>query len=117
MVEETLRFRGPVEIVPPRFAFQDVELAGGVVPAFERVALSLWGANRDPDVFDHPDEFDIHRADARRHIAFGHGIHFCLGAPLGRLEGRIMFDTTSDNVSKSDLAELYRLAPGTRDTA
>jgi len=92
VVEETLRFRGPVEIVPPRFAFEDVALAGGVVPAYDRVALSLWGANRDPAVFDRPHVFDIHRGDVRRHLAFGHGIHFCLGAHLARLESRIMVE-------------------------
>ncbi|WP_026876356.1 cytochrome P450 [Jiangella gansuensis] len=92
VVEETLRFRGPVEIVPPRYTFRDVDIAGDTIPAFERVGLSLWGANRDPSVFSHPDTFDIHRTDVRRHIAFGHGIHFCLGAALGRLEARIMLD-------------------------
>ncbi len=104
VVEETLRFRGPVEIVPPRFTFRDVELAGGVIPAFERVALSLWGANRDPEVFDRPDEFDVNRPDVRRHIAFGHGIHFCLGAPLGRLEGRIMFERIARDLPDLQLA-------------
>ncbi|WNM39034.1 cytochrome P450 [Micromonospora halotolerans] len=92
VVEETLRFRGPVEIVPPRFTFQDVELAGGLIPAYDRVGLSLWGANRDPAVFDRPHVFDIHRPDVRRHIAFGYGIHFCLGAHLARMESRIMFE-------------------------
>ena len=92
VVEETLRFRGPVEIVPPRFAFRDLDLAGGTIPAFDRVGLSLWGANRDPEVFVDPDVFDIHRDDVRRHIAFGHGIHFCLGAHLARLESRIMLE-------------------------
>ncbi|GIJ27371.1 cytochrome P450 [Micromonospora qiuiae] len=92
VVEETLRYRGPVEIVPPRYAFEDIEIAGGRIPAYDRVGLSLWGANRDPAVFDRPHEFDIHRTDGRQHIAFGHGIHFCLGAHLARLESRIMFD-------------------------
>jgi cytochrome P450 len=92
VVEETLRFRGPVEIVPPRFTFQDVELGGGLIPAYDRVGLSLWGANRDPAVFDRPHAFDIHRSDVRRHIAFGYGIHFCLGAHLARMESRIMFE-------------------------
>ncbi|MFI6262457.1 cytochrome P450 [Micromonospora sp. NPDC051006] len=104
VVEETLRFRGPVEIVPPRFALQDVELAGGRIPAFDRVALSLWGANRDPDVFDRPHVFDIHRADVRRHIAFGHGIHFCLGAHLARLESRIMIERIAEQLPDLRLA-------------
>ncbi|TKK78656.1 cytochrome P450 [Herbidospora galbida] len=104
VVEETLRFRGPVEIVPPRFAFRDLDLAGGVIPAHERVALSLWGANRDPEVFADPDVFDVHRSDVRRHIAFGHGIHFCLGASLGRLEARIMFDRVARELGTLRLA-------------
>ncbi|WP_062348901.1 cytochrome P450 family protein [Herbidospora yilanensis] len=104
VVEETLRFRGPVEIVPPRFAFRDLDLAGGVIPAYERVALSLWGANRDPEVFADPDVFDVHRPDAGRHIAFGHGVHFCLGAALGRLEARIMFDRVARELGTLRLA-------------
>lgn len=104
VVEETLRFRGPVEIVPPRFAFRDIELGGGRIPAFDRVGLSLWGANRDPAVFDRPHLFDIHRSDVRRHIAFGHGIHFCLGAHLARLEGRIMFERVARQLPDLRLA-------------
>nr|WP_062331013.1 cytochrome P450 [Herbidospora sakaeratensis] len=104
VVEETLRFRGPVEIVPPRFAFRDLDLAGGVIPANERVALSLWGANRDPEVFADPDVFDVHRTDASRHLAFGHGIHFCLGAALGRLEARIMLDRVARELGTLRLA-------------
>ncbi|MEV7226028.1 cytochrome P450 [Polymorphospora sp. NPDC051019] len=104
VVEETLRFRGPVEIVPPRFAFADVEMAGGRIPAFDRVGLSLWGANRDPAVFDRPHEFDIHRTDVRRHIAFGYGIHFCLGAHLARLESRIMFERIARHLPDLRLA-------------
>lgn len=91
-VEETLRYRGSVEIVPPRFTFGEVQLAGGTIPAHERVALSLWGANRDPAIFSNPDTFEIFRSEAGRHVAFGYGRHFCLGASLGRLEGRIMLE-------------------------
>ncbi|MGK5740339.1 cytochrome P450 family protein [Micromonospora sp. URMC 103] len=109
VVEETLRFRGPVEIVPPRFAFEDVEIGGGRIPAFDRVGLSLWGANRDPAVFDQPHRFDIHRTDVRRHIAFGYGIHFCLGAHLARLESRIMFERIAQGLPG------LRLAGDTRD--
>ncbi|KXK61205.1 hypothetical protein AWW66_14970 [Micromonospora rosaria] len=104
VVEETLRFRGPVEIVPPRYAFEDVELAGGRIPAFDRVGLSLWGANRDPAVFDRPHVYDIHRTDVRRHLAFGYGIHFCLGAHLARLESRIMFERIADQLPDLRLA-------------
>ncbi|WP_062433218.1 cytochrome P450 [Herbidospora daliensis] len=116
VVEETLRFRGPVEIVPPRFALRDLGLAGGVIPAGERVALSIWGANRDPEVFADPDVFDVHRADAHRHLAFGHGIHFCLGAALGRLEARIMLDRVARDLGTlrlvADPGDAFRLHQG-----
>jgi cytochrome P450 len=103
-VEEILRFDGPVEIAPPRFTFEELELAGGTIPAFETVALSILGANRDPEVFSDPDVFDVRRADARQHIAFGHGIHFCVGAPLARLEGRIMFERIAEQLPDLRLA-------------
>jgi cytochrome P450 len=105
VVEEALRFRGPVEIVPPRFTFRDITLAGGTIPAFERVGLSLWGANRDPEVFANPDVFDIHRTDAAQHIAFGYGIHFCLGASLGRLEARLMLEAVARELPDLRLAD------------
>jgi cytochrome P450 len=111
-VEEILRFDGPVEIAPPRFTFRELELAGGTIPAFETVALSILGANRDPEVFSDPSVFDLHRANARQHIAFGHGIHFCVGAPLARLEGRIMFERIAAQLPDlrlaADAAELRR---------
>src|SRR5207247_1034028 len=103
-VEESLRFDGPVEIAPPRFTFEEIELAGGTIPAFETVALSILGANRDPEVFSDPAVFDLHRTNARQHIAFGHGIHFCVGAPLARLEGRIMFERIADQLPDLCLA-------------
>ena len=90
-VEEVVRFDGPVEIAPPRFTFNPVRLGGGTIPPFEKVGLALLGANRDPDAFEDPGVFDIRRRDVNRHVGFGYGIHFCLGAGLGRLEGRIMF--------------------------
>jgi cytochrome P450 len=91
-VKEILHYDGPVELTPPRFAFTNVRLENDTIPASEKVGLSLLGANRDPDAFHDPDAFDIRRSDAGRHLAFGHGIHFCLGAGLGRLEGRIMLE-------------------------
>ncbi|MFD0474483.1 cytochrome P450 [Nonomuraea thailandensis] len=77
---------------------------GGTIPAFERVGLSLWGANRDPSVFSDPDVFDLHRPDVHRHLAFGHGTHFCLGASLGRLEARIMFERIARELPRLRLA-------------
>ncbi len=108
-VEEVVRFDGPVEIAPPRFTFEPVELGGGTIPAFEKVGLSLLGANRDPEAFDEPDVFDIRRKDVNRQLGFGHGIHFCLGAGLGRLEGRIMFRRLAERLPDLRLAS----EPGT----
>ena len=91
-VEETLRFWGPAEMIFPRIALRDVEIAGVTISQRERVTASLASADRDPAKFTDPDTFDIERADANRHIAFGKGIHVCLGAPLARAEGAIALD-------------------------
>jgi cytochrome P450 len=87
-VEEMLRFNGPVESPMLRFTLADVDFGGCVVPRGEAVAPILLAGNRDPAVFPGPDIFDITR-EPNRHLTFGHGTHFCLGAPLSRLEGRI----------------------------
>lgn len=104
-VEEVLRFDGPVEIAPPRFALREVHLGGGTVPAGERIGLSLLGANRDPGVFAAPDRFDLRRTDAGHQLGFGHGIHYCLGAGLGRLEARIVFRRLAERVPGLQLAQ------------
>jgi cytochrome P450 len=92
-VEEILRFRGPVEVSLPRFAAADVAIEGTTIPKGEMVLVGLASANHDPARFANPDEFDITREDANRHIAFGKGIHVCVGAPLARLEGQIALNT------------------------
>jgi cytochrome P450 len=93
VVEETLRYWGPVDFIGRRIAREDVEVGGTVIPAGEQATVSLASANRDPGRFADPDVFDITRADANRHVAFGKGIHVCLGAPLARVEGQVAFDT------------------------
>jgi cytochrome P450 len=93
VVEETLRYWGPVDFIGRRIAKEDVELSGTVIPTGEQATVSLASANRDPERFANPDVFDITRADANRHVAFGKGIHVCLGAPLARVEGQVAFDT------------------------
>ena len=93
VVEETLRYWGPVDFIGRRIAREDVEVGGTVVPTGEQATVSLASANRDPERFADPDVFDITRADANRHVAFGKGIHVCLGAPLARVEGQVAFDT------------------------
>jgi cytochrome P450 len=87
-VEEMLRYDGPVETCTERLSLEDVELDGVTIPAGSPVLIAMADADRDPERFKDPDRFDIRR-DARGHIAFGHGLHYCLGAPLARLEGRI----------------------------
>ena len=89
LVDETLRFE-PTGASIARYVTTDVELHGQTVPAGSAMLLVVAAANRDPRRFERPDELDIHRTD--QHITFGHGIHFCLGASLARLEGRIAID-------------------------
>jgi cytochrome P450 len=91
-VEELLRFNGPVLTPAPRFATEDVEIGGQVVHRGDMLITVLASANRDESQFSNPDELDIARR-LNRHIAFGQGIHVCLGAPLARLEGEIAFTT------------------------
>jgi cytochrome P450 len=91
-VEELLRINGPVLTPAPRFAAEDVELGGQHIRKGDFVLTVLASANRDETQFTHPDELDIARS-LNRHIAFGQGIHVCLGAPLARLEGDIAFTT------------------------
>ena len=88
-VEELLRYDCPVQATS-RFVLEAVELDGHVVAANQQVIALLGAANRDPDQFEDPEELDITRRD-NRHVAFGHGIHYCLGAPLARLEAPIAF--------------------------
>ncbi len=86
-IEEVLRYRAPVQSMF-RTTTSAVELSNQVIPAGEPVIAWIGSANRDDRQFPDPDQFDIHRSP-NRHLAFGHGIHFCLGAPLARLEARI----------------------------
>jgi cytochrome P450 len=91
-VEELLRFEAPSP-VQGRWTTRDVELHGEVVPANSKVLLLTGAAGRDERKYPDPDRFDIHRA-IDHHVAFGYGIHFCLGAALARLEGRIGIEET-----------------------
>lgn len=88
LVEECLRWDAPVPHSTFRYTTEEVRLGGAVIPAYAQVIVSLAAANRDPARFRDAESFDIRRSDAG-HLAFGHGIHHCLGAPLARLEGRI----------------------------
>ncbi|WP_427894297.1 cytochrome P450 [Kribbella sp. GL6] len=84
-VEESLRLE-PAAAVVDRYATRDVELAGREIRRGDMVTVSLAGAGRDPDVFENPDDFDVRRTNARRHLAFASGPHICLGMHLTRLE-------------------------------
>jgi cytochrome P450 len=91
-VEEFARFDGPTLLAIRRFPVEDVEIDGVTIPAGETVMLSLASANRDPARFRDPDHLDVDRRDGG-HLALGHGIHYCVGAPLARLETQIAVST------------------------
>ncbi|MET7575223.1 cytochrome P450 [Streptomyces sp. NPDC005492] len=87
-VEESLRHSAPVHATAFRFAAESMDLAGTRVPAGDAVQISLAAASRDPLHFPDPDRFDLRRRGAG-HLAFGHGLHHCLGAPLARTEAAV----------------------------
>ncbi|MBT2582890.1 cytochrome P450 [Planococcus sp. ISL-109] len=90
-IEESLRFNGPVEFSTSRWAAEDMEFGGKTIHRGDLVVVALNAANHDPEQFDNPELFDILR-EKSPHLAFGKGIHFCLGAPLARLEAQIAID-------------------------
>ena len=94
-VEEFLRIDGPINLATFRYTSEEVELGGVTIPADEFILVSLLSANRDPEKFPEPDKMDITRPTGG-HLAFGHGVHFCLGAPLARLEGVIAIGSLLD---------------------
>jgi len=102
-VEEVLRLDSPVQLTG-RTALQDVALAGRDVVAGTRITLLLGAANRDPDVFPDPAVFDVTRANARDHLAFSSGIHYCLGAGLARLEAVVGLRTLSERFPRLRVA-------------
>lgn len=91
VLEETLRFDSPIQGLP-RKAMRDVEMERGTIPKDAFVMVLFASANHDEHQFLEPERFDMRR-DPRGHVAFGHGIHFCLGASLARLEARVAFET------------------------
>jgi cytochrome P450 len=105
-IEETLRYDSPVQFVMRR-AKEDVTLHGARIPAGHDVIVAMGSANRDADVFESPDEYLIDRP-RNRHLSFGYGIHFCIGAPLARMEARIAMQAL--------LAKAPTLSRGAGDT-
>jgi len=91
-VEEMLRFDSPLLTTELYYAREPLSLHGTTIPAGEAVLLAVLSANRDAEIFEEPDTFDITRSP-NPHLAFGRGKHFCLGASLARLEGKIAFQT------------------------
>jgi cytochrome P450 len=87
-MEELLRYDAPVPHSTFRYAAEPVEIGGHEIPAGAQIIVCLAGANHDPSRFANPERLDLNR-DEGRHLAFGHGIHHCLGAPLARLEGQL----------------------------
>lgn len=103
-IEEMLRYNGPVEMATNRWTKAPFEVDNGTIQPGDLVSVSLHSANRDPRKFNNPDTFDITR-DPNPHIAFGSGIHYCLGAPLARLEGMLAVQTLITRLPKLQLAQ------------
>jgi cytochrome P450 len=102
-IEEMLRYDSPVQLTS-RTATEPVELAGREIAAGRTVLVAIGGANRDPAVFERPDEFLLGRPDPGRHLSFSLGLHHCLGAALARLEGRIAIEELTARYPALELA-------------
>jgi cytochrome P450 len=104
VIEETLRSQAPVAQLPLRYATEDVEVGGVTINAGDPVLMGFTTIGRDPDVHgETAGDFDITRAD-KTHLSFGHGVHFCLGAPLARLELRIALPALFERFPNMTLA-------------
>lgn len=101
-VEELLRYDSPVQMTS-RFAGEDAAVNGHAVKQHQQVILLLGSANRDPRRFPDPDRLDVAREDVR-HLSFSHGIHYCLGAPLARLEGQVALNALLQRFPEARLA-------------
>jgi cytochrome P450 family 150 subfamily A5 len=112
-IEETLRLESPLR-TQFRMTRVRTELAGVEIPAGASLMLVPGACNRDPRMFEHPYAFDIERANTRQHIAFGHGIHTCAGAPLVRAEGRVTINRFLDRTSDISISEVHHGPPESR---
>jgi cytochrome P450 len=102
-IEELLRYESPVQLTDRR-ALAPLEIGGQRIEAGQYVNVFLGAANRDPAAFDEPDRLDLSRRP-NRHVAFIHGIHFCLGAPLARTEGQIAIGTVVQRLAQLELVQ------------
>jgi cytochrome P450 len=102
-VEELLRFDGPLETTTERYAVEDVLVAGSTIPRGGLVYVVLASANRDEAKFEHPNTLDINRRN-NRHLGFGHGMHYCLGAPFARMEAQIAINALLRRFPRLELA-------------
>ena len=109
MVEEVLRYRSPVQSMF-RTCKKDVELGGKLIRKGQVVLAWIGSANHDAAEFQNPEEFLIERTP-NRHVAFGEGVHFCLGAPLARLEAKIAMETLLERAGKVTLKKGVQLEP------
>ncbi|MEU1182326.1 cytochrome P450 [Streptomyces sp. NPDC005820] len=92
-IEELLRYEGPVSRGVARFTVEDFQIADVTIPPGEMIIIGLAAANRDPARYDRPDILDVARREIPQQLAFGHGVHFCLGAPLARAEATVALGT------------------------
>ncbi|MER6944397.1 cytochrome P450 [Nonomuraea sp. NPDC000554] len=109
-IEELMRWDTPLQLFE-RWVLEDIEIHGVRIPRGVEVALLFGSANHDPEVFDDPERLDVGRAD-NPHISFGAGIHFCLGAPLARIELMESFGALLDRTSKLELVSEPEWKPG-----
>jgi unspecific monooxygenase len=107
-VEELMRLDPPLHMFT-RYAYETIKIGGHTLQAGEEIALMLGAAGRDPAVYDDPDTFDPSRT-AAAHLAFGGGVHFCVGAPLARLEMQIALPALFQNAPDLCLTEQARYA-------
>jgi cytochrome P450 len=112
-VEEMLRFESPIK-GDFRLTRVPATIGGVDIPAGTTVMVLNGAANRDPRRFERPDEFVVDRADARAHIAFGHGVHTCPGAPLARAEARVSLERLLDRTTDIRISETHHGPPGAR---
>jgi cytochrome P450 len=104
-IEETLRLNGPSRVVT-RTTTREVTLGGVTIPKGAKLYVHIGSGSRDEAVFENPDAFQLHRANQRRHLAFGKGIHFCIGAPLARTQIRVGIEAIAERIPS------LRLVPG-----